>query len=63
MDHQTLEVLRMCAVEQVRAGVHPEEIAEALALDRKTIYGWLAKFREGGEDCAATHCPSQGRAR
>ena len=50
LDHQTLEVLRMRAVEQVRAGVHPEEIAEALGLHRKTVYGWLAKFREGGKD-------------
>src|SRR4030081_851384 len=40
----------MRAVEQVRAGVHPEEIAEALGLHRKTVYGWLAKFREGGKD-------------
>src|ERR1700704_6461878 len=40
----------MRAVEQVRAGGHPEEIGEALGLHRKTVYGWLAKVREGGKD-------------
>jgi transposase len=50
LDHQTLEVLRMRAVEQVQAGAHPEDVAQALGLHRKTVYGWLAKFREGGRD-------------
>lgn len=48
LDHQTLEVLRLRGVEQVRAGAHPEEVAGALGLHRKTVYGWLAKAREGG---------------
>jgi len=43
LDHRTLEVLRLRAVEQVQAGGHPEEVAAALGLHRKTVYGWLAK--------------------
>ena len=50
LDHQTLEVLRRRAVQRVIDGVHPEEVAETLGLHRKTVYGWLAKFREGGWD-------------
>lgn len=49
LDHQTLEVLRLRAVEQVAAGEHPEAaVAAVLGLHRKTVYGWLAKAREGG---------------
>jgi transposase len=50
LDHRTLEVLRMRAVDQVAAGVHPEDVADVLGLHRKTVYGWLAKYREGGPD-------------
>lgn len=50
LDHATLEVLRLRAVEQVEAGEHPEEVAAVLGLHRKTVYGWLAKYREGGKD-------------
>jgi transposase len=50
LDHQTLEVLRRRAVQRVIDGAHPEEVAETLGLHRKTVYGWLAKFREGGWD-------------
>ncbi|MFC9835586.1 IS630 family transposase [Rhodococcus sp. NPDC127530] len=48
LDHATLAVLRRRAVEQVQAGVHPEQVAETLGLHRKTVYGWVAKFRAGG---------------
>lgn len=37
LDHRTLEVLRARAVEQVKAGAHPEDVA--LTLHRKTVYG------------------------
>jgi len=49
LDHKTLEVLRLRAVEQVGAGAHPEDVAAVLGLHRKTVYGWLAKYREGGK--------------
>jgi transposase len=48
LDHRTLEALRVRAVEQVEAGAHPEDVALTLGLHRKTVYGWLAKYRQGG---------------
>ncbi|WP_072689514.1 helix-turn-helix domain-containing protein [Rhodococcus marinonascens] len=48
LDHATLAVLRRRAVEQVQSGAHPEDVAEVLGLHRKTVYGWVAKFRAGG---------------
>src|ERR1022692_5000263 len=49
LDHKTLEALRIRAVDQVGEGAHPEDVAAALGLHRKTVYGWLAKYREGGK--------------
>ena len=48
LDHKTLEQLRMRAVRQIEQGAHPEEIAQALGMTRAAVYGWLAKYREGG---------------
>ena len=50
LDHKTLEALRIRAVGQVEQGAHPEDVAAALGLHRKTVYDWLAKYREGGKD-------------
>jgi transposase len=42
--------MRIRAVRQIREeGAHPDDVAAALGLDRSTVYGWLAKYREGGE--------------
>jgi transposase len=60
LDHKTLEALRIRAVDQVGAGAHPEEVAAALGLHRKTVYGWLAKYREGGKDALRAR-PVPGR--
>jgi transposase len=60
LDHQTLEALRIRAVDQVGEGAHPEDVAAALGLHRKTVYGWLAKYREGGKDALAAR-PVPGR--
>ncbi len=49
LDHQTLEAMRMRAVDAVAAGVHPEDVAASLGMGRGTVYGWLAKYREGGK--------------
>jgi transposase len=60
LDHKTLEALRIRAVDQVGKGSHPEDVAAALGLHRKTVYGWLAKFREGGIDALRAQ-PVPGR--
>src|ERR687887_1144720 len=48
LDHKTLEQLRIRAVRQVEQGAHPEDVAAALGMTRAAVYGWLAKYREGG---------------
>ena len=51
LDHQTLEAIRLRAVEQVDAGVPAAEVGRGLAalgLHPKTIYTWLAKARTAG---------------
>ncbi|NLT57143.1 MAG: IS630 family transposase [Actinomycetales bacterium] len=60
LDHQTLEVLRFRAVDQVEAGAHPEDVARALGLHAKTVYGWVAKVREGGREALRAR-PVPGR--
>ena len=50
LDHKTLEALRIRAVEQVKAGAHPEEVAAAMGFHKNTVYGFLAKVRAGGKD-------------
>lgn len=49
LDHATLQALRFRAVDQVEAGEHPEDVARVLGLHEKTVYGWLARYREGGK--------------
>jgi transposase len=48
LDHKTLEQLRLRAVRQVEQGAHPEDVAVGLGMTRAAVYGWLAKYREGG---------------
>ena len=62
LDHQTLESLRIRAVEQIQAGAHPEDIATALGMARSTVFGWVAKYREGGQDALRAR-PVPGRPR
>jgi transposase len=62
LDHKTLEAMRIRAVEQIRDGAHPEDVAAVLGLDRSTVYGWVARFREGGE-AALKARPVPGRPR
>jgi transposase len=50
LDHGTLEQMRLRAIDAVESGQHPEEVAATLGMHRKTVYGWLAKYREGGKD-------------
>jgi transposase len=48
LDHRTLEQLRIRAVGQIEEGAHPEDVAAGLGMTRAAVYGWLAKYREGG---------------
>uniref|UniRef100_UPI00389AA1FC helix-turn-helix domain-containing protein n=1 Tax=Mycobacterium sp. HUMS_1102779 TaxID=3383487 RepID=UPI00389AA1FC len=48
LDHGTLEAMRMRAVQAVLDGQHPESVALALGMHRKTVYGWVATYNEGG---------------
>jgi transposase len=48
LDHKTLEEMRLRAIDAVEAGQHPEDVAATLGMHRKTVYGWLARYREGG---------------
>ena len=49
LDHATLEALRLRAVAQIENGAHPEQVAATLGMNRSTVYGWIAKYREGGK--------------
>ncbi len=65
LDHQTLEALRLRAVEQVARGVPAAEVGAGLAalgLHRRTICTWLAKERTEGR-AALRARPVPGRAR
>src|SRR3982750_3357732 len=51
LDHHTLEVLRLRAVDQVARGVPAAEVGAgltAVGIHPKTIYTWLAQARAGG---------------
>lgn len=48
LDHKTLTELRRRAVKSIKNGESPEKVAEILNVNRVTIYGWLARFRENG---------------
>jgi transposase len=50
LKHDVLEVIRIRAVRQVEAGESPEVVIKALGMNRRCIYKWIAKYREGGED-------------
>src|SRR5215211_6133784 len=38
------------AVRQVEQSAQPEDVAAALGMTKAAVYGWLAKYREGGLD-------------
>lgn len=50
LGHDTLEEIRIRAVQRVEAGESPEDVIRVLGFGRTVIYDWLAKYREGGTD-------------
>src|SRR3954447_8668977 len=65
LDHQTLEALRLRAVEQVARGVSAAEVGAGLAalgLHRRTVYTWLATERTDGRQALRAK-PVPGRPR
>lgn len=48
LDRKTQEALRIRAVKRIRSGESPEVVAQAIGVNRTTVYDWLAKHREGG---------------
>src|SRR3954453_19957352 len=65
LDHQTLEAIRLRAVDQVDAGLPAAEVGRGLAavgLHPKTIYAWLATARTEGRSALRAR-PVPGRPR
>jgi len=50
LDHATLEALRIRAVRSVQEGERPTAVARTLRITNRTLFGWLAKYRQGGWD-------------
>ena len=50
LDRKTLTELRRRGVASVQKGESPETVARTLGVNRSTLYGWLALFRQGGWD-------------
>ena len=48
LDHKTLTVVRQRAVASVHEGHSPEVVAKTMGIARATMYGWLARYRDGG---------------
>ena len=48
LNHKTLTEIRKRAVASVQDGQSPEIVAQAMGVDRRTMYGWLALYRNGG---------------
>ena len=55
LDHKTLTALRKRAVASVQEGNSPEIVAQTMGIARATMYGWLAKYRDGGWSSLDAH--------
>ena len=49
LDHQTLQVMRQQAIKAVREGQTATSVAAAFGLNVRTVFAWLAKYSDGGE--------------
>ena len=48
LTHDQLTDLRHRGVSAVQEGESPEDVVRVLGISRATIYGWLARYRQGG---------------
>ena len=57
-DHRTLEVIRLMAVERVRAGERPSTVIASYGFSRTTIYKWIKAASHPGvaESAACEAC-------
>ena len=64
LDHQTLETIRLMAIERVREGERPSEVIEAYGFNRTTIYKWIkTAFGSGAGIKALRSTKATGRPR
>jgi len=64
LDHQTLETIRLMAVERVREGEAPSAVIASYGFSRTTIYKWLAAISKPGVGVRALASrPAPGRPR
>src|SRR4249919_4363584 len=64
LNHQTLETIRLMAIERVREGERPSEVIEAYGFNRTTIYKWIKKaFGSGAGIKALRSTKATGRPR
>ena len=48
LDHKTLSELRKRAVASIQSGEKPQAVARALGVNVRTVFRWLALYRDGG---------------
>jgi transposase len=60
LTHDVLEALRIRAVRRIEEGENPEVVVKALGMNRRTIYRWIALYREGGMEAFKAR-PLMGR--
>ena len=60
LDHHTLQLMRQQAVKAVREGAPVTSVAAAHSLSVRTIFSWLAKFADGGQNALLAK-PISGR--
>ena len=50
LDHHTLQEMRHQSIKAVREGQTVTSVAAAFGLNVRTVFTWLAKFSDGGEE-------------
>jgi len=60
LTHDVLEAIRIRAVRRIEEGESPEVVVKALGMNRRTVYRWIALYREGGAEALKAR-PLMGR--